>query len=122
MNAVSKIWRNGCNDIVRGYGLPNTLERKLPDLFSDDSFFDCREDTRANENLARLSFIAKTRGDVGDRANCGVIEAPLKADSAERSISVRYTDAKADIVAKLTPPFSQCANRNAHFQRHLHGL
>jgi len=48
LSAVSKIWRNGRNNIVRSYGLPNTLERKLPDLFSDDSVFDCQEDTRAN--------------------------------------------------------------------------
>jgi hypothetical protein len=35
--------------------------------------------------LSRLGFVAKARGDVGDRADSGIVEAALEADGAERS-------------------------------------
>ena len=41
--------------------------------------------------------------DIGDRSDGGVIEASLKADSAEGGKSMRNPNAKANVVAKLTP-------------------
>jgi hypothetical protein len=38
--------------------------------------------SRADEDLTRLGFIAKARGDVGNGPNGGVIKAPLEADGA----------------------------------------
>jgi hypothetical protein len=49
--------------------------------------------------LTGLGFVAKSRGYVGYRADCGIVEAPLEPDGAERGESVRNTDAESDIVA-----------------------
>ena len=45
--------------------------------------------------------------DIGHRPDGGIVEASFKADIAERGISVRYADAKANFVAELTPFLSQ---------------
>src|SRR5262249_13444527 len=64
--------------------------------------------------------VAKPRGYVGYRADCGIVEAPLETDGAEGSKSVRNTDTEADIVAQLTPFFHQGSHGLTRFERHLH--
>ena len=68
---------------------------------------DRHQDTRADEYLAGLGFVAKVGCDVGNSPDGGIVEASFKADVAERGISVRYADAKANFVAELTPFLSQ---------------
>src|SRR5262252_1239062 len=77
----------------------NTLERKLAHRLDRDGVSDRRENARADEDLTGLGFVAKPRGYVGYRANCGIVEAPLEPDGAERGKSVLDTDAEADIMA-----------------------
>src|SRR5271169_1213517 len=99
----SSIWGCGGENIVRRQRTPNPLECELTHRLNRYRILDRHENARTDQDLTGLSFVAKTRGDVGDRANRGVVEAPFKSDSAERRISMRYTDAKANIVAQLTP-------------------
>jgi hypothetical protein len=45
---------------------------------------------------------AKAGRNVGHCPDGGVVKAPLETDGAERRISVRYSDAKADLVVSTT--------------------
>ena len=91
-------------NIVRRQRTPNPLECELTHRLNRYGIFNCHENARTDQDLTGLSLVAKTRGDVGDRANRGVVEAPFKSDSAERRISMLYTDAKADICLLYTSP------------------
>ena len=77
------------------------LSVKLTHRLDRYGILDRHENARTDQDLTGLGFVAKPRGDVGDRPNGGVVESSFKADGAERRISVRYADAEADIVAQL---------------------
>jgi hypothetical protein len=64
---------------------------------------DFRQHTSTDEDLSRFGFVAKTRGDVGNRPDGGIVEAPLEADGAERGKAVSYSDAETNVVAPPTP-------------------
>ena len=66
---------------------------------------DFRQHAGTDEDLSWFGFIAQPRGDVGDSAYGGIIEAALEADGAERGKSVRDSDAEANVVAPSTPRF-----------------
>ena len=119
---AQRIWGRGGENIVGGYGSANALEFKLPNWLDRDGILDRHQHARADQNLTGLGFVAQPRCDVGHRPDGGIVEASLEADGAERRVSVRYADAKADLVAQPTPLLSQCSNSIAHFERHQHSL
>jgi hypothetical protein len=102
----SSIWGCGGENIVRRQRTPNPLECELTHRLNRYRILDRHENARTDQDLTGLSFVAKTRGDVGYRATRGVVEAPFKSDSAEGRISMRYTDAKADV--RLYSPAQRC--------------
>ena len=63
------------NYIVRRQRPPDPLQLELTHRLDFHGIFDLRQHARANENLPRLRFIAKPRGDVRDRADGGIVEA-----------------------------------------------
>ena len=70
-------------------GAAVSLERKLAHGLDLHGVFDLRQHPRTNEDLSRLGLIAKARGDVGYRPDCGIVEASLKADCAKCGKPVR---------------------------------
>ena len=98
-HAPTLVRRFGTKHVRRCQRTSNTLERKLTHRLDRDRVFDRRENTRTDQDLTGLGFVTKPRGYVGYCADCGIVEAPLEADGAERGKSVRDTDAEADIVA-----------------------
>ena len=91
------------NHIVRRQRPPDPLQLELADWLDLHGILDLHQHSRTDEDLPRLGFIAKPRGDVGYRADGGVVEAAFKADSAERSETVRDADAEADLVPEAAP-------------------
>ena len=118
----SSIWGCGGNDVVGCHGSADALKFKLANCLDRDGVLDRHQHARANQNLTGLGFVAESRSDVGHSPDGGVVKTSLKADRPKRGISVRYANAEADLVTQLTPFFSQCADRHAHFQCHLHRL
>src|SRR5271155_1120302 len=86
------------NHIVRRQRSPDALERELTHRLDGDSILDCQQHPWANQDLTRLGFVAKPRGDIGHRSDGGVVEASLEADGAECGKAVRYADAEANVV------------------------
>src|SRR5271170_8278949 len=91
-------WRSSGQYIVCRQWTPDTLERKLAHRLDLHCILNLRQHSGANQDLTRLGFVAKARGDVGYRSDGGIIEAPLEADSAERGKAVRYANAEANVV------------------------
>jgi class 3 adenylate cyclase len=65
---------------------------------------------------------AKPRGDIGNGPYGGIVEASLKADSAERSEAVGNPDAETNVVSPPMPRRRQCPDCVTQFKRHEHGL
>src|SRR4029077_13652072 len=99
----SSIWGCGGENIVRRQRTPNPLECELTHRLNRYRILDRHENARTDQDLTGLSLVAKTRSDVGYRSDSGIVEPSFKSDSAKRCVSVRYTDAEANIVAQLTP-------------------
>jgi hypothetical protein len=110
------------NDVVRRQRPPDPLQLELTDRLDLHGILDLHQHARANENLTGLGLVAKPRGDVRHRANGGVVEPSLEADGAERSETVRYADAEANLVPPATPRLGQRSDGLAHFQGHEDGL
>ena len=97
--AVSpKALRHGSNHIVRRQRPPDPLQLELTHGLDLHRVLDLRQHSRADEDLPRLGFVAKARGDVGHRPDGGIVEAALEADGAERGEAVRNADAEANLV------------------------
>jgi hypothetical protein len=86
--SVSRTWGQGGDNIVGGDGSANALEFKLPNRLDNDGVFDRHQNTRANQNLTGLGFVAKPGCDIGHRPDGGIIEPSFEANGAERGISV----------------------------------
>jgi hypothetical protein len=93
----------GGNHIVSRQRSPDPLQLELTHCLDLDGILDLRQHSRADEDLPRLRFIAQPRGNVGYRADGGIIEASLEADGAKRGEAVRDTDAKANVVPPPMP-------------------
>ena len=98
-HAPTSVRRFGTEHVVCCQRTSNPFERKLTHRLDCDRIFDRRENTRTDQDLTGPGFVAKPRGYVGYSADCGIVEAPLEPDGAERGKSVFDTDAEADIVA-----------------------
>src|SRR5262249_34388265 len=75
--------------------------------FDVDGIFNRHQDTRTNQDLPWLSFVAKPRRDIGYRSDGGVIETALKANGAQRRARARYrrqsqAHAPADAISQST--------------------
>ena len=75
------------------------FQLELTDWLDPHGVLDLCQYSRADEDLTRLGFIAKPRGNVGYRPDGGVVETSLEADGAQRGEAVRYTDAEANVVS-----------------------
>jgi hypothetical protein len=105
------IWGCGGENIVRRQRTPKPLECELTHRLNRYGIFNCHENARTDQDLTGLSLVAKTRGDIGNRPDSGIIEASFEADSAERGMPVRYADTKADLVAQ-PPPLGRASPRS----------
>jgi hypothetical protein len=99
---VSRTWAQGGENIVGRYGSADALEFKLPNRLDGYGVFDRHQNTRANQNLTGLGFVAKPGCDIGHRPDGGIVEPTLEADGPQCSKSVRYPDAEPNIVPKPT--------------------
>ena len=75
---VSRTWGQGGENIVGRYGSADALEFKLPNRLDCHSIFDRHQDTRANQNLTGLGFVAQPGCNVGYRPDRGIIEPALE--------------------------------------------
>src|SRR5262245_54135781 len=105
-------------DVVSRQRAANALKCKIADRFNRYILLHCHQNTGANENLPGLGFVAKPRSDVGYRSDGSIIEAPFKADGAERGKSVRDPNAEANVVPKFTPLLNQLPDGRPHFNSH----
>ena len=83
---------DNANDVVRRQWPPNTLQLELTHRLDLHGTLNHRQHAGVDEDLSRLGFVAKTRGDVGYRPDGGVVETPLEANSAQRGKPMRYAD------------------------------
>jgi 5-formyltetrahydrofolate cyclo-ligase len=65
-------------------------------------------------------FPAQASGEVGHRANRGVVHALGEADLAEGRVALGDADAKADVVPVPAPGFDYRCRRLAHRHGHLY--
>ena len=72
--------------------------------------------------MTQLGFVAKSRCDIGYCSDGGIVEAPLKADSAQRGKSERNPNTEANVVPKFTPLLDQLSYGRSHINRHQYGL
>ncbi len=63
----ASIFAVGSEHVVSRQGTTDTLERKLAHWLDGHGIFDRHEDTRANQNLTGLGFVAKPRCHIGHR-------------------------------------------------------
>ena len=112
--------RRSCGEhIVRRQRPPDPLQLELTDRLDRHGVLDLHQHPRTDEDLPRLGFIAKPRGDVGNRPDSCIVEASLEADGAERSEAVRNADAEANVVPEATPPIGKFKFREAEAGRDL---
>src|SRR5262245_44579824 len=103
----SRMWRYGGKYIIGRHGATDALKGKIANCFDADRIFNRHQDTRTNQDLPGLGFVAKPRRDIGYRSDGGVIETSLKTNGAERRKSVRDTDAKTKFMSQPTPLLGQ---------------
>ena len=61
----------------------NALKCKIADLFNRYVLLDGHQDTRANQDLPGLGFVAKPGCNIGHCANRGIVKSAFKANRAE---------------------------------------
>src|SRR5579863_8634169 len=120
--AVLRLLDDGGQYVVRRQRTPNTLEHELTHRLDCDGILNRHQHAGTNKDLPRFGFIAKPRSHIGYRADGGIVEAPFKADGAERGKAVSDADAEANIMSQPTPLLGQRSNNLTHFERHQHRL
>ena len=113
---------DAADHIVRRQRPPDPLQLELTDWLDLHGVLDLHQHSRTDEDLPRLGLIAEPRGNIRYRPDSGIVEAPLKADGAERSEAVRNADAEANLVPEPTPGCRQSSDGVTHFKRHEHSL
>src|ERR1700726_481496 len=98
VGCAGRIVGHGCEPVISRQGTPDTLQRELANRIDCDGALDSHQHTGTDEDLSRLGFVAKPRGNIGYRPDSGIIEASFKADGAERGKPVRNPNAEANIV------------------------
>jgi hypothetical protein len=79
---------------ARGRRIP--LSANSPNRLDFDRILDRHQYARTDKDLTGLCFVAEPRGDIGHRADGGIVEAFLKADGAERRVKARLRRLRAD--------------------------
>jgi hypothetical protein len=115
-------WLYSSDDIVRRQRPPDPFQLELTNRLDLHGVLDLHQDSRGDQDLTRFGFVAEARGDVGHRADSGIIEAALEADCAERSEAVRDPDTEANVMPEAAPRCRQRAESVTHFKRHEHSL
>src|SRR5262249_26925920 len=109
-------------DVVSDHWPTNSLELKLADRLKRDSFLNGLPNSWADEDLAGLGFIAKTRRNVRDGPDRCVIPATLKSNRPQRCKPMLDADPKTNDMAEQTPFLHQSFDSDAHIERHQDGL
>ena len=109
---------NGANHIIRRQRSPDPLQLELADWLDLYGVLDFHQYPRTDENLSWLGFVAKPRGDVGNGADGGVVEAPLITNRAERGEAVRNADAETNVVPEAAPGRRRGSDGVTQFKRH----
>ena len=107
--------------IVRRQRPPDPLQLELTDRLDLDDVLDLHQHPRTDEDLTRLGFIAKRRGDIRHCTDGGIVEASLEANGAERSETVRNANAKANLVPEAASRCCQSSDGVTQFKGHQHG-
>ena len=92
--------RSRIKNIVRRQRPPDPLQLELTHRLDLHGVLNGHQHPRTDEDLPGLRLVAEPRGDVGDRADGGIVEATLEADGAERRKSVRNADAEANVMSR----------------------
>src|SRR5665213_375486 len=100
----------------------DTLERKLAYRLDRNGALNGHQYTGAYEDLPRLGFVTKPRGDIGYCPDRRIIEATLKTNGAERGKSVRNADPETNVMSQTTPLLHQGPNSDTHFESHQNRL
>jgi hypothetical protein len=89
--------------IEGGDGLAETFQCQAAEVFQWDGLFDRGGDATADQNLTVFRLGAEPSGEVAHGADRGVAGAFGKADLAERRITLRDANAKAQLSVTTTP-------------------
>ena len=116
---ASGVGRLGSDNIVCSQRPPYPLERELTHRLDFHGMLDLREYPRTDQDLAWLGFVTQPRGNVGYRANSGIVEPALEADSAKRGKAVCCVDTEANVMPEPTPPIGKFKFREAEAGRDL---
>jgi hypothetical protein len=92
--------RQGAKHVVGRQRPPDPLQLELTDRLDLHGIFDLHQHSRTDEDLTGLGFVAKPRGDVGNRSDSSIVEPALEADCAERSKAVRYAARRLQVAVK----------------------
>src|SRR5712692_2135865 len=109
------------DDVVSNHWLGKTLKGQEVERLGLDLLLDHAVDRLRDQNLAALGFVAEARGEVHDRPDRGVVEAPPKADLAKCRVAHRDPDAEVELMAALPPCRAQLADPGTHLDRHTDG-
>ena len=74
----------GADHIVRRQRPPDPLQLELTDRLDLHGVLDLHKNSRADEDLSWLGFIAEARGHVRYRPDGGIVEAPLVVPSVAK--------------------------------------
>jgi hypothetical protein len=64
----------GGKHVIRRQGPPDPLQLELTQWLDLHGILDRHQHPRTNRYLPRLGLIAKARGDIGHRPDCGIVE------------------------------------------------
>ena len=83
-------------DIVGSDGSMDALERQFSDGLELDYILDLRPDTLADENLSVPGLAAEAGGEIGNTADCSIIEPPFDSDLPQRRVALGDADPETD--------------------------
>src|SRR5206468_804158 len=106
------------DDVERGDGLREALEREAAQVLHLDEVLDRAEDALGDEDLPGLRLAAEPRREVRHRADRAVVHPPLEANRADRGVALGDADAEVELVAALLPFHEQLIHAPAHHRGH----
>ena len=104
--SVRRLESSGAEDVVRHHQAAEPLERKLTDGLDRDSLLDGLPNSRTDEDLTGLGFIAEARRHIGHCPNRRVIPAALKTNCSQRGKAMRNADPEPKVVTKGVGDFN----------------
>ena len=107
-----------CVDVVDSDRPTESLGLHVADYLGDGHVLDGGENAVGDQHLPGPGVRAQARGQIGDAADRGVVEAAFEADPAERRVTLGDPMPESQIVSPTTPPNGQLFHRIADLQRH----